>query len=123
LALAARWLVSAHFAALATQVGAAIWLAAGHADALRLHGANAWIVLGLGAIQGIALLICGPAKLGRLYLLLALGLPLLEAMQIGLGPSAHLAAHGTQGLVVWGIGLALLIKVWRPDWPLNEESA
>jgi hypothetical protein len=120
LALAARWLVSVHFAALATQIGAAIWLAAGHGEAFRLHSANAWLVTALGAVQGIALLLCGLARLGRLYLLLAISLPFLEAMQIGLGQSAQLVAHGSQGLAIWGIGLALLIKVWRPDWVLDE---
>lgn len=119
-ALIARWTVTAHFLLFLFQVGAVVLFVGGRADAYPLHAGNGWAVAALGTVQLVALLIAGRDRLGLLYLLLAFAMPGLEFAQIGLGRAFAVTGHVSLGLLLWGIALALLIKVWRPDWPLSH---
>ena len=111
-------MVTAHFLLFLFQVGAALLFVGGRGDAYPLHAGNGWAVAALGGVQLIALLIAGRERLGTLYLLLAFATPGLELGQIALGRAVAVAGHVSLGLLLWGIALALLIKVWRPEWTL-----
>ena len=114
-ALAQRWIVTLHMAALAAQVAFALLLLAGISGMLQLHSANAWVVLALGLLQAVTIMPGWPS--GSSLWKLAAGLVVLaEVAQIQLGRGASLPAHVTLGTVLWGLSLALLIQVWAPSW-------
>lgn len=114
-ALAQRWVVTLHMAALAAQVVFALLLLGGVAGMLQLHSVDAWVVLALGLIQAAVVVSLWPS--GSIPWKTAAALVLLaELAQIYFGRSGNLPTHVTLGTLLWGLSLALLIQVWAPNW-------
>ena len=109
---AVRWTASAHLTAVVAQVALAPAFLAGYAEAYRIHGVNARIVLALGAAMAFLALANGPVRTGPRLTLIAVAVPLLEALQIWLGQAAKAEAHVLIGLAIWGLSIAFAVKVW-----------
>jgi hypothetical protein len=114
-AIAQRWVVSLHMAALAIQIVFAVLLLAGVSGMLQLHSINTWAVLTCGAIQTVVVVLSWPSG-STFWKPAAVVIPLAEMAQIYFGRSGNLPMHVTLGTVVWGVSLALLIQVWAPSW-------
>jgi hypothetical protein len=121
-ALAQRWIVTLHMAALAAQVVFALLFLGGRSEMVPLHSTNAWVVLGLGFAQGLSVVSSWPSG-GKFWKSAAVLVVLAEATQMYLGRAGSLAAHVTLGIVLWGLSLALLIQVWAPSWGRRSLSA
>jgi hypothetical protein len=114
-ALAQRWVVTLHMAALAAQMVFALLLLGGVAGTLQLHSVGAWLVLALGLIQAVVVVSLWPSRSIPWKAAAALVL-LAELAQIYFGRSGNLPAHVTLGTALWGLSLALLVQVWAPNW-------
>jgi hypothetical protein len=112
---ASRWAVTAHFAALVAQFGLAVGLLAGHVG-LAAHAHNAWVVAGLGTLQGILLLAVGPSAIGRHFAAAVLLGIVVAIAQLRIAWGFSTSVHVSLALLYWGISIAVLIKVWKPDW-------
>lgn len=115
LAVAAKWAVTAHFAALAVQFGLAVGLLAGRVG-LAAHARHAWVVAVLAALQVALLLAVGTSRIGRHFAAAALVGMVVVVAQLRIAWSFPTTVHVSLAMLYWGIGLALLIKVWKPDW-------
>ncbi len=107
-----RWAASAHLAALAAQVALAPAFLAGLQDAYALHSIEGRVVAALGVVVAVAAIANGPSRTGPRLTLIAIAIPVLEAMQLWLGFSAQIAAHVLMGLTIWGLSIAFAVKVW-----------
>ena len=115
LALVVRWIVSAHAALLLLQLASAIVAVAGAATAFHTHAANARLVVAAGVLQAIAILSAGP-RTGWFVRTMAVAVAAGEATQLYLRLGAGIPAHVTLAMTVWGMSLALFIRVWAPAW-------
>ena len=112
---ASRWAVTAHFAALVVQFGLAIGLLAGKLD-LSAHADNARVVACLAIVQVALLSSLGASAVGRHFVAAAALVVAVAIAQLRLAWGFTTTVHVSLALLYWGISLALLIKVWKPEW-------
>lgn len=110
-----RGVASLHVLALIAQVAMAAMVVGGQAQAYAGHKGNAWGVLALGIAQALAALALARSRLSWFFLSIAVLTPALEGLQIWLGRAVQTPWHVTNGVLVWALALAMLIKAWRPD--------
>jgi hypothetical protein len=119
LALVVRWVVSAHAALLLLQLASAITAVAGLTNALHTHAANSRLVVAAGVLQAIAVLSAG-SRTGWFVRTMAAAVAAGEAMQLYLRLGAGIPTHVTLAMIVWGMSLALFIRVWAPAWKREQ---
>lgn len=117
-AMLARWLASAHLAAVLVQLALGVGFVAGWAGPSVHHAANGRLVAALGGAQAVLILMLRSARVTSLTRILVVGIVLGELSQIHFGLGRSLAAHVTAGMLVWACSLAIFIRVWAPDWQL-----
>lgn len=117
-AMLARWLASAHLAAVLVQLALGVIFVAGWAGPIVHHAANGRFVAALGVAQALPILMLRNARVSLLTRSLAVGIVLGELSQIYFGLGRGLALHVTLGMLVWACSLAIFIRVWAPDWQL-----
>jgi hypothetical protein len=81
----------------------------------------AWPLVGLGFLK--AGVLAATFRGSRAVLILGGLLSVALLAQTTLGAAGRTTAHVTNGFVIWGLALALLIKAWRPDNILNSEQS
>jgi hypothetical protein len=113
-----RVAAAAHLAAMSLQAALALGLLAGSAQAFSAHGWNARVVLALAVTQASLAVAHGPRRTGLWLTLFAVALVALEGAQIWLGTRGLAEAHVLNGLLIWGLSLAVLIKVASPGWAI-----
>jgi hypothetical protein len=111
-----RWSVSLQFTVLILQLAVILLFFSGVPEGLLAHSKIAWGVLGLGAVQWVAILAFAPARSDRFYSATAVAIVIAEALEITLGRTHALLAHVTLGMVIWGLGLTLLIRTVTAPW-------
>lgn len=119
LALVVRWVVSAHAALLLLQLASAIAAVAGAAAAFHTHAANSRLVVAAGVLQAIAILSAG-SRTGWFVRTMAVAVAAGEATQVYLRLGAGISTHVTLAMLVWGLSLALFIRVWAPAWKRDQ---
>lgn len=122
-AWAVRLCVMLHVAAVAVQVAAAIAFVGGLGEMYELHRTNAWVVLGLGVVQAAAIIALAVRGMGRYFTIMAVLIPLGEALQIHLGRGAETAWHVSLAMLIWAFSVALLIRVANPAWAPKAQAA
>lgn len=105
-----------HVFVLLVQLSSAVAFVAGWIGALPTHSANAWLVVGSGALQGILIVPLPAARLSHLLRGMSIAVPLTELVQVHFGSSYGMGTHVTVALFIWALSLALFIKVWAPTW-------
>ena len=112
----ARWVVSIHVLVLLVHMFAAITFISGVGAAYLIHAKLAWVVLGLGILQALAVLSPATPRLHRLYVVFAILAVIGEALQLFLIPRGHLAYHVSVAMIAWGCTLALYVRLRDPAW-------
>ena len=112
----ARSVVILHVLALLVHMGAAISFAGGVASGYLVHRQLAWLVLGLGVLQALAVFNPALPKVHAMYRLFAALVVAGEILQLFVIPRGQLAYHVTVAMIVWGCTLALYVRLRDPEW-------
>ena len=115
-AKATRWVAAAHVFALVVQLLLAITFVSGLGAAYPYHANTAWLVFALGVLQ--AGLMFNPAlpRVHGMYLVFAALIALGEAAELFVVPRGQAAVHVTVAVLVWGLSVALYVRLLAPDW-------
>jgi hypothetical protein len=115
-ALAVRWVVSAHLALLLVQFVAAIMAAAGMIAVFQVHTANARLVAVSSILQALGVLSAGSARAGWFVRSMSVAVALGACTQLYVGLGGGVPLHVTLAMVLWGLSIAIFIRVWQPGW-------
>ena len=113
---AVRVAAAAHLTAMVLQAALALSFLAGSSVAFSAHGWNARFLLVLAVTQASLAVAHGPRRTGLWLTLFTVSLVALEGAQIWLVIQGFTEAHVLNGFLIWGLSLAILIKVASPDW-------
>ncbi|HEX3366075.1 hypothetical protein [Phenylobacterium sp.] len=102
--------------AMALQAALALSFLTGNSEAFSAHGWNARVLLVLAVLQASLAFAHGPRRTGLWLTLFAVALVALEGAQFRLGALGFAEAHVLNGLLIWGLSLAIVIKVANPGW-------
>lgn len=117
--LLVRALSSLFCLGLLAQMGLAVSFLGGSVEAFTVHGTLAWPLVVLGIVQAAVLAFAFQRE--RAVVILAALLSIALLVQTTLGQGARTASHVSNGFLIWGLALALLIRAWRPDGHVNHK--
>ena len=112
----ARWVVSIHVLALLVHMSVAILFVSGVSAAYLTHAKLAWVVLGVGILQALAVLNPALPKVHVMYRLFAVLVVIVEVLQLFVIPRGQLVYHVSLAMIAWGCTLALYVRVRDPHW-------
>lgn len=115
-----RGVASAHAAAVLAQIMIMLAVYLEQISGTALHRHNAWLVLALGIATAIAAWTGRWAVNQGLFRAIALATPVLEAVQIALGPSRGMIAHVALGLLIWAASAMLMFGAWSKPLPVKR---
>lgn len=115
-ALIVRWIVSTHLALLLLQLLAAIAGIAGAAAAFHVHMGNARLVAICAVLQAIGVWSAGSGRAGWFVRSMSLAVAAGASLQLYLGLGGGIPLHVTLAMTLWGLSIAIFIRVWRPGW-------
>jgi len=112
----ARGIVIVHVLTLLAHMVAAVTFVGGIASAYPVHQQVAWLVLGLGVLQALAVFNPALPKVHVMYRLFAALVVIGEVLQLFVIPRGQLVYHVSVAMIVWGCTLALYVRLQDPHW-------